>query len=129
MIAMMETPDHATIARFVDRQEVALAELFGDELFGEERGDELPQQLRTREGRAEFFRRARELHAAETTSEDQLGLDGAAPQAEVTEFAFDTEQIIARHQGRDGWAREGRRPAPAAPGRRSPIKSRPMARG
>jgi len=163
MIAMMETPDHATIARFVDRHEVALAELFGqvlglcneaglvrpeivaidgtkmagnasrestrdfeqiareilaeakavdaaeDELFGEERGDELPEQLRTREGRAEFFRRARARRAAETTSGDQLGLDGAPPEAEVTEFAFDTEQIIARHQGREGWAREGRR--------------------
>jgi transposase len=163
MIAMTETPDHATIARFVDRHEVALAELFGqvlelcneaglvrpeivaidgrkmagnasrestrdfeqiareilaearavdaaeDELFGEERGDEMPEQLRTREGRAEFFRRARERRAAETTSEDQLGLDGATPEAEVTEFAFDTEQIIARHQGREGWAREGRR--------------------
>jgi transposase len=162
MIAMMETPDHATIARFVDRHEEALAELFGqvlelcneaglvrpeivaidgtkmagnasrestrdfaqiareilaeakavdaaeDELFGEERGDELPEQLRTREGRAEFFRRARERREAEA-SEDQLGLDGAAPEAEVSEFAFDTELIIARHQGREGWAREGRR--------------------
>ena len=106
MIAMMETPDHATIARFVDRHEAALAELFGqvlglcaeaglvrpgvvaidgtrmagnasrestrgfgqiareilaeakavdqaeDELYGDQRGDELPEQLRTREGRA-----------------------------------------------------------------------------
>ena len=32
MIAMMETPDHATIARFVARYEVALAELFGQVL-------------------------------------------------------------------------------------------------
>jgi Transposase DDE domain/Transposase domain (DUF772) len=162
VIAMLETPDHATIARFVDRHEEALAELFGqvlelcneaglvrpeivaidgtkmagnasresrrdfeqiareilaearavdaaeDELFGEERGDELPEQLRTREGRAEFFRRARERREAETSG-DQIELDGAAAEAEVTEFVFDTEQIIARHQGREGWAREGRR--------------------
>src|SRR6201997_541366 len=114
MIAMMEMPDHATIARFVARHEAALAGLFGqvlalcdeaglvrpgvvaidgtrmagnasrestrdfgqiareilaeakavdeaeDELYGEARGDELPEQLRTREGRAEFFRQARE---------------------------------------------------------------------
>ena len=114
-IAMMECPDHATIARFVERHEAALAELFGQVLglcaqaglvrpgvvavdgtrmagnasrestadfgeiaagdprrrpgrsmrprtscMGEARGDELPEQLRTREGRAEFFRRARE---------------------------------------------------------------------
>ena len=32
VIAMLETPDHATIARFVDRHEVALAELFGQVL-------------------------------------------------------------------------------------------------
>jgi hypothetical protein len=30
-----------------------------DELYGEDRGDELPEQLRTPEGRREFFRQAR----------------------------------------------------------------------
>jgi transposase len=102
MIAMLETPDHATIARFVERHEAVLAELFGQVLglcaeaglvrpgvvaidgtrmagnasrestldfgaiareiladaraideaedaeFGEARGDELPEELRTR---------------------------------------------------------------------------------
>ena len=32
MIAVLETPDHATIARFVERHEAALAELFGQVL-------------------------------------------------------------------------------------------------
>jgi hypothetical protein len=32
LIAMLETPDHATIARFVERHEAALAELFGQVL-------------------------------------------------------------------------------------------------
>ena len=118
VIAMLEQPDHATIARFVERHEAALAELFGqvlglcdqaglvrpgvvaidgtrlagntsrgsnrdfgqiareilaeakaideaeDELYGDARGDELPEQLRTREGRREFFRQARERLAA-----------------------------------------------------------------
>jgi transposase len=125
MIAMMETPDHATIARFVARHEAGLAELFGqvlrlceeaglvrpgvvaidgtrmagnasgestrgfeeiareilaeakatdeaeDALYGEARGDELPEQLRTREGRAEFFRQARERRAAENPEDRQ----------------------------------------------------------
>jgi transposase len=31
-IAMLETPDHATIARFLERHEEALAELFGQVL-------------------------------------------------------------------------------------------------
>src|SRR5881275_3337010 len=142
MIAMLETPDHATIARFVERHEAALAELFGqvlglcaeaglvrpgvvavdgtrmagnasrestldfgeiareilaeakaideaeDELYGDERGDELPEQLRTREGRAEFFRQARERRAAETPEDQQLEPDPEP--AEEAGFEFDT---------------------------------------
>jgi transposase len=161
-IAMMETPDHATIARFVARHEAALAGLFGqvlglcdeaglvrpgvvaidgtrmagnasrestrdfaqiareilaeakaideaeDELFGEARGDELPEQLRTREGRAEFFRRVREERAAETPEDQQAELV-PEPVCEEDGFEFDTERIVARHQGRQGWTREGRR--------------------
>jgi hypothetical protein len=126
-IAMLETPDHATIARFVERHEAALAGLFSqvlglcaqaglvrpevvaidgtkmagnasresnrdfseiarqiieeaiatdaaeDELYGEARGDELPEELRTREARAEFFRKVREQQAAEQAQhEEQL---------------------------------------------------------
>jgi transposase len=162
MIAMLETPDHATIARFVERHEQALAELFGqvlglcaqaglvrpgvvaidgtrmagnagrestldfseiareilaearavdeaeDEQYGEARGDELPEQLRTREGRAEFFRRAREQRDREreaAKSEQEL-----VPRPDPQEgLAFDVERIVARGQGREGWWREGRR--------------------
>ena len=158
MIAMLETPDHATIARFVDRHEAALADLFGqvlglcaqaglvrpgvvaidgtrlagnasrestrdfgqiareilaeakavdeaeDELYGDQRGDELPEQLRTREGRAEFFRQARERRAVES-SEDQP-LD---PEPAAAELEFDVERIVARGQGREGWTREAHR--------------------
>ena len=163
MIAMMETPDHATIARFVARHEVALAELFGqvlglcaeaglvrpgvvaidgtkmagnasrestrdfgqiareivaearaideaeDELYGDQRGDELPEELRTREGRAEFFRRARERRAAETGEDQQPDLDPEPISAAEPELEFDTERIVARHQGREGWTREAHR--------------------
>jgi hypothetical protein len=162
MIAMLETPDHATIARFVERHEAALAGLFGqvlglcaqaglvrpgvvaidgtrmagnasrestldfaaiareiiadaraidaaeDEEYGDARGDELPEQLRTREGRAEFFRRAREQRDRErdASKAEQELVPADDPQAE---FAFDVERIVARHQGREGWTREGRR--------------------
>ena len=163
MIAMMKTPDHATIARFVARHELALAELFGqvlglcaeaglvrpgvvavdgtkmagnasrestrdfgliareivaearavdeaeDELYGDERGDELPEQLRTREGRAEFFRQARERRAAETPDDQQQGSEPEPVSAQEEEFGFDTERIVARHQGREGWTREAHR--------------------
>jgi transposase len=158
-IAMLETPDHATIARFVDRHQAALGELFGqvlrlcdeaglvrpevvaidgtrlagnasrestrdfgqiareilaeakavdeaeDELYGEARGDELPEQLRTREGRAEFFRQAREKAAAAADT-DQPEPKPSVPEPEL---AFDTERIVARGQGREGWTRDAHR--------------------
>ena len=113
MIAAQQRPDHATIARFIDRHEDAIAGLFGevlslcarhglarvgviavdgtkvpadasrnanldyeqiareilqeakaidaaeDELYGEARGDELPEQLRTGEGRRAWLREAK----------------------------------------------------------------------
>ncbi|MFZ0089268.1 MAG: hypothetical protein WAL63_07175 [Solirubrobacteraceae bacterium] len=159
----LETPDHATIARFVDRHEVALAELFGqvlglcaeaglvrpgvvavdgtkmagnasrestrdfgqiareilaeakavdeaeDELYGDQRGDELPEQLRTREGRAEFFRRARERRAGEAPDDQQQGSKPEPVLAGEERFGSDTERIVARHQGREGWTREAHR--------------------
>ena len=163
-IAMLETPDHATIARFVDRHEAALAELFGqvlrlcdeaglvrpgvvaidgtrmagnasrestcnfgkiareilaeakatdeaeDELYGEARGDELPEPLRTREGRAEFFRQARQQRQADKTEDGAP--DGPDPEpvpGEEVGFESDAERIVARTQGRQGWTREARR--------------------
>jgi transposase len=160
-IAMLETPDHATVARFVERHEQALADLFSqvlglcaqaglvrpevvaidgtkmagnasresnrdfseiakqiieeaiaidaaeDELYGEARGDELPEELRTREGRAEFFRKVRERQAAEKAQDEPelIPQPAEAPDG----FEFDVQRIIANHQGRDGWTREGRR--------------------
>ena len=161
VIAMLEAPDHATIARFVDRHEAALAELFGqvlglcdqaglvkpgvvaidgtrlagntsrgsnrdfgqiareilaeakatdeaeDELYGDARGDELPEPLRTREGRREFFRQARERRAAQDRDADEPSGPESEPAAEALEL--DAELIVARGQGREGWVREARR--------------------
>ena len=168
MIAMLETPDHATIARFVERHEAALAGLFGqvlglcaeaglvrpgvvaidgtrmagnasrestrdfgeiareilaeakaideaeDELYGEERGDELPEQLRTREGRAEFFRRARAQQAA-SRSEDPSQSGGGAGRRSAGGVRVRCRADRGARQGRQGWSREGAPPARAAP--------------
>jgi transposase len=113
VLAAQQRPDHATIARFIERHQDAIAGLFGevlslcaehglasvgviavdgtkvpanasrdanrdyeqlareileeakavdaaeDELYGEERGDELPEQLRTGEGRRAWLREAK----------------------------------------------------------------------
>jgi hypothetical protein len=156
MIAMVETPDHATIARFVARHEAGLGELFGrvlrlcgeaglvgprvvaidgtrvagdasresaqgfaqiareilaeaiatdeaeDELCGEERGDELPARLRTREGRAELFRRARERRGGEEAGDRERESEPDPVAGEDGEFEFDPERVAARDQGREG---------------------------
>jgi transposase len=156
-------PDHATIARFIDRHQRALAALFSevlrlcdeaglvrpgvvsidgtriagncgpevnysfeqiaaeivartratdeaeDEEFGAARGDELPEQLRTADGRREFFRRARE----QTRREEQCLEPAGEPEAEASEevpLRLDAGEIVGRgRQGRDAWLREGKR--------------------
>jgi hypothetical protein len=76
-----------------------------DERFGEARGDELPEQLQTAEGRREFFRKARqELRREQTEDREPAGEGLPEP-----ECAFDEERIVARTQGREGWMREARR--------------------
>jgi hypothetical protein len=163
VIAMLEAPDHATIARFVDRHEAALAGLFGqvlglcdeaglvrpgvvaidgtrlagntsrgsnrdfgqiareilaeakatdeaeDELYGDARGDELPEPLRTREGRREFFRQAREKLANTDNDRDQPSGTEPARDSAPEACELDAERIVARGQGREGWVREARR--------------------
>ena len=81
-----------------------------DELYGEARGDELPERLRTPEGRREFFRQARR----QLRGEDERCELSDEPEAEAETSAevsleFDAERIVARTQGREGWLREGRR--------------------
>ena len=78
-----------------------------DEEFGERCGDELPEQLRTPEGRREFFGQARD-----DLERDDGDSELAEPEPERTEevaLELDAERIVARTQGREGWLREGRR--------------------
>jgi transposase len=69
-----------------------------DELYGDARGDELPPELATAEGRRAWL--ARELAAG--SEPDAAGESEAAHE-------FDAEQIVARVQGRDGWLLEAKR--------------------
>jgi transposase len=156
-------PDHATIARFIDRHQQALAALFSEVLklcdkaglvkpgvvsidgtriagnsgpevnysfeqiaseivaktratdeaeneeFGEARGDELPEQLRTAEGRREFFRQARVQTRREEQSLEPAG-EREAEAGEEVPLRLDAKEIVGRgRQGRDAWLREGKR--------------------
>jgi hypothetical protein len=65
-----------------------------DELYGTERGDELPEHLRTREGRRKAFAEAKERlerEAAEPVDDEDVG--------EVT-VKLDPETFVTRPQGR-----------------------------
>jgi transposase len=80
-----------------------------DEEFGDARGDELPDQLRTAEGRREFFRHAREQMRREQESPEPAGEPEADAGDEVP-LELDANEIVGRgRQGRDAWLREGKR--------------------
>ena len=77
------------------------------EMLGEEHGDELPEQLRTPEGRREFFRKATRKLAGENEGEE-LAEESEPEGSAEPEFEFDPERIAARVQGRKGWLRDWR---------------------
>ena len=167
VITANQVPDHATIARFIERHEAALSELFSqvlslcakaglvkvgviaidgtkvkanaspeancdygqiareilaearatdeaeDELYGDARGDELPEHLRTAEGRRAALREAKlssssasALKRRRRRSEHPRRVDEATA---AVGGQFDSERIVARVQGREGWLREARR--------------------
>jgi transposase len=76
-----------------------------DELYGSERGDELPEQLRTREGRRRALREAKERLARERDNAPETPPDDAQPAT----VELDPGQFVTRPQGRRAWVREGRR--------------------
>ena len=76
-----------------------------DERYGDARGDELPEELQTVEGRSEFFRKARQRLRREQTEDREPADEGLLEPGLV----FDEERIVARTQGREGWLRESRR--------------------
>lgn len=71
-----------------------------DGLFGRDRGDELPEHLRTEEGRRAAFKAAKE-RLAEKAARD--------PEPEVAKVELDPEQFTARGWGRRAWHREARK--------------------
>jgi hypothetical protein len=70
-----------------------------DGLFGRDRGDELPEHLRTEEGRRQAFKAAKERLARKA---------GRGEEPEVTQLELDPE-FSATGQGRRAWHREGRK--------------------
>ena len=88
----------AEVARILDEAEaIDRAE---DELYGDTRGDELPPELRTREGR---LRRLREARAAlEAEAKEKSGDPDAVPQPKAQRSFTDPDSRIMRSKP-DGW--------------------------
>jgi transposase len=78
-----------------------------DELYGEARGDELPEHLRTSRGRRAALRAAKEELEREHAGERNAEAQAAAP--EGVEIELDPARFVTRAHGRRAWLREGRR--------------------
>ena len=78
-----------------------------DELYGEGRGDELPERLRTGAGRRAALREAKEELDRERAAERDGEAQSGAP--EVVEVELDPARFVTRAHGRRAWLREGRR--------------------
>ena len=100
--------DYEQLAREILKEagEVDAAE---DALYGEARGDELPEHLRTREGRRAALRAAKEKLARERAGRDEAQSEAAGEvEAAEVKIELDSDVIVARTQGREGWLREVR---------------------
>jgi transposase len=99
--------DYEQLAREILKEagEVDAAE---DELYGDSRGDELPEHLRTREGRRAALREAKEKLAAGRAGRDATKSEAPEAESEGVKLVLDPEAIVARTQGREGWLREAR---------------------
>jgi transposase len=120
--AMDANLGYARIAREVLEQAAAI-DAAEDELYGEARGDELPEQLRTREGRRAAFREAKRKLDAER--EGSSGGEAAGAGEPLVALDLDRERTLSSEQGRRGWERDGRRQLD----RQRELQARPIASG
>jgi transposase len=93
-----------------------------DRLYGDARGDELPEALRTVEGRRAALKEAKQRLRERAADADANRVDD--PEAVVAEIVLDGEAIVARVQGRKGCLREGRQQLE----RRRVLEARPIPR-
>ncbi len=75
-----------------------------DELYGDARGDELPEHLRIREGRRAALAEAKR----QLESERENGAEQGEAELSEVKIELDADVIVARTQGREGWLREAR---------------------
>jgi len=97
--------DYEQLARQIIKEasEIDAAE---DELYGDARGDELPEHLQTREGRRAALAEAKSKLERERSEKAEAAAEAEALEVKIE---LDSEVIVPRIQGRDGWLLEARR--------------------
>jgi transposase len=102
-----QTLDFEQIAReaLAEAKAIDAAE---DELYGDRRGDELPPELSTSEGRKAWLREAMRELAEEKAADEEVVSDQSGEEA-VPHFELDQVEILNSGQGRRGWLRAARR--------------------
>jgi transposase len=115
-----ENKSHEEIAREI-LAEAGRIDAAEDELHGERRGDELPEELQTRRGRKEWIREALRRHREEREADPEPVPRGRAERLEIcrSRLAAEHRTIVAAHLGYDEAKRaappRGRPPVPAEP--------------
>lgn len=79
-----------------------------DELYGDARGDELPEQLRTAEGRRAALREAKRRLEQQRAAKPAAESPDDSVESDAVVVELDPEEIVGRVQGRRGWLREAR---------------------
>ncbi len=100
--------DYEQLVREIFKEAAAL-DAAEDELYGDARGDELPERLRTSEGRRSALREAKEKLERDRAEKESAETDAACGADAGVKIELDAEVIVPRVQGREGWLREARR--------------------
>jgi len=103
--------------------EAAETDRVEDELYGEARGDELPEQLQSRERRRAALREAKRRLDGEHEAARDAG-EAAGDEDPIVAFDLDLERAASSEQGRRGWLRDARRQLDE----RRKSEARPIAR-
>ena len=96
--------DYDGIAREIIAETIA-ADQAEDERHGDGRGDELPAELQSEEGRRQWLA----AHLQDRAAEPNGGWGGRARARAAGRRRVRSERIVARVQGRRGWLREAKR--------------------
>src|ERR671925_509613 len=132
VVAVGGTKVHANAARTANRgyeqiareilAEAAETDRREDELYGEARGDELPERLRTSQGRRAALRAAKERLERERAGGHEA--EAESEESEPAAIELDPARFVTRAHGRRAWLREGRR----ALEERRALEARPIRR-